>query len=338
MKQGQHMCYVLDDAILEQIERDQLPTTSVLIGLTKERSFDRVRNWLQAGADDVIVVPEEIEQLMGTLTKIKNKRMNEREAAEELETKAGHGRVRAFYSAKGGSGKTLLATMFAQNLQLQCHQRVVLIDWNVQFGGLDVVLGMAPQRSYVDLIPVIQELSITHIENVAMKEETTDMTVLFSPANPERTELVTEELVTRVIQTCKANFDQVILDLPSDLNTVSYTALNHAQDIYYVMNPDSLSVRSLKRAVSLFRRFQIGHRGNLSLILNRKNHKSELTEKDIAQLVDIPIIGSVRADFFGIQPLLNMGQPFYSKQNDKGTSKVAQDVRLMTRKMIASGV
>lgn len=349
IEQNNYAYYLLDDDILDTVESLQIPPTSLLIGLSRERSFDRVRQWMQAGAHDLIVVPDELETLSQFIQKTmpQLQRGKESEAQKENlnsgllgsdDALGGGGRVSAFYSAKGGGGKTLISAMSAQSLQLQFGKRVILIDFNAQFGGVEVVFGLEPTRSYLDLLPVLQELSFNHIQNVSVVEETTGVTVLFSPASPEQSEQITDELVTRLIRTCRAHFDHVILDLPSTLNTISFTGLNEAHQIYYVITPDSLSVRCLKQAIALFKRFQIGNQGNLHLIVNRMNKKSELTEKDVENLVDLPAAGVVRADYFTIQPLLNMGRPFYTKKSDKGASKVAQDVRLFVEKAMLGRV
>ena len=71
--------------------------------------------------------------------------IDETAAAQRNALDAG-GKVRAFYSVKGGSGKTVISAMVAQSLQLQFGKRVMLIDFNAQFGGLEVILGLESPR------------------------------------------------------------------------------------------------------------------------------------------------------------------------------------------------
>ncbi len=330
--------FIIDESILETANDIRIPQTSALIGLVRKRSFESARQWMKLGAKEIIIVPDEIEQLNAALQKNTPHLLGQdHDSADDYLAFEGAGKVRAFYSAKGGTGKTLIASMVSQNLQIQCNKSVILIDLNVQFGGVEVVFGIEPQRSYIDLLPVIEELSVSHVHNVAVKEENTGIHVLLSPSNPEQTEMVTDQLITRIIRTCRNYFDEVVLDLPSGFTSITFTALNEATHIYYLLNPDSLSVRSLKHTINQFRRYQIGNRDNLFLIINRKNIKSELTEKNIEHLTDLPIAGSIRADFYGVQPYLNMGKPFYQKKNDKGASKTAQDVKTMVKKSIVKG-
>src|SRR5690606_2245922 len=173
----------------------------------------------------------------------------------------------------------------------------------------------------MDLMPVIHELSINHIHNVAVKEENTGIHILLSPANPEYIDMSADELITRAIRTCRNHYDEVILDLPSTFNAITFNALSESTHIYYVLNPDSLSIRELINSSTNFCRYQIGKKNKVYVTVNRKNNKSELSDKNISQLTDLPVVGTVRAEFYGMQPLVNMGNPFYHKKSDSGASK-----------------
>lgn len=325
--------YLIDQELIDPSHPPKPPARGYLIGLIRERNFEDLRRWIQWGADDVVVIPSEWELLSEYLQKTKQQLTENSHPfyPGNPDQANGLGQVLAFYSAKGGSGTTLLSTLAAQCLQVQLDQRVILIDLNAQFGGLEVVFGLEPHRSYDDLQPVLQELSINHIFNVSQKDAETGVQILLGPANPVRAEQIPEELVSRMIRVCRAHFDYVILDLPSSLNRISFTGLHEASSIYYLLTPDSLSLRAFKHAWRVFQRFQLGLHNHTHLVLNRKHKKAELTEQDIARLIDLPIAGSIRSDFFAIQPLLNMGKPFFRKKKEKG-SKVMQDIRQLLDK------
>ncbi|MGM7703775.1 AAA family ATPase [Pseudalkalibacillus sp. Hm43] len=330
--QSNHTFYFIDYESLNEAENFTAPGSSFLIGITSNRSFDEGRAWMKAGAYDVVVYPEEQSRLNEIVVSAKEKVRKQQESFGEASL--GGGKVEAFYSAKGGSGKTLMAAMIAQSLQIHHNKRVILIDLSAQFGGLETIYGIQQNRSYVDLQPVMQELSLNHIENVATRDEATGNYILLGPSNPAKAEAISEELITKVIRTCRAHFDHVILDLPTSINTISFTGLNEATHIHYILNPDSLSLRSFKHASELFQRFQLGNRGNLSILLNRAHPKSELGPKDISKLIGKEVDASVRSDYFALQPYLNMGESFYKKEKDRGQFKPAKDVRSYVEKVL----
>ncbi|MDM5318222.1 AAA family ATPase [Fictibacillus sp. b24] len=322
--------YFIDEETVTDDQNISVHSLSYLIGIVQNPSFEMVRSWMNKGANDVVVLPEDRNRLDEFI-------QNTKETAQARETNytnAGKigGKVSAFYSAKGGSGKTFLAAAIAQALQVRHDQKVIVIDLNAQFGGLESMLGLEVSRSYADLQPVVKELGIHHIENVAFKDERTGNLVMLSPANPAKAEDITEELISKLIRICRQSFDHIILDLPSSINTVSFTGLNEAAHIYYVLTPDSPGLKAYKTAEDVFQRFQLGNKENLSVIINRAHAKNELTEKDLAEVVPRPIIGKVRADFFNIQPNINMGTPFYLKKKEKPGSKALKDIVQLVEK------
>ena len=87
----------------------------------------------------------------------------------------------------------------------------------------------------------------------------TGVFVISSPSDPEKTEQITDELIAKLIRVARVHFDHVILDLPSAMNSITFTALNAATKLHYVMTPDSLGLRSYKYANELFKKFSIGN-------------------------------------------------------------------------------
>lgn len=320
----QHYHYIFVD--LETIDdprKLQIPSTSVLIGLTSEHDFEIGRELLVAGAKDLILFPEEEHRLNHLIKELNNQFLFQKEA----ESGYGTGQVHAFYSAKGGSGKTLLASMVAQSLSIHHQLKVLVIDLNAQFGNIDVLFGSQPFRSYYDLIPVMEEMDIRHIQNIGQYIEDANLTLITGPTDPAKAEQIPDELISRLIRVAKSQYDFVILDLPSSINNLSFTGLNEATHVHYVLTPDSLGLRAYKYAAEMFDRFQIGKNDNLSIIVNRVHSKLELTEKDISKILDQEVHGLIHSDFFSIQPTLNMGGAFFKKVKDKGSTKVAKDVK-----------
>lgn len=306
--------YLFIDYELVQAERlSTLFRKKRIIMLLNTPDYRVVRDLLQEGVHDVIHLPEEMERLHEVLETKWGQPMREQEMTELYE-EGEHGAVTAFFSAKGGSGTTLLSTLYAQLLQSKLEQRTILIDMNIQFGGVEVLFGFHPQRTYDDLQPVLNELNWTHIRNVTWVDEKTGLAVLFSPNHPEGAEQLPEELITKIIRICRTHFDNVVLDLPSTLNAISFVGLYEATQIYYVLTPDALSLRAFKNANVTLERLQINNK-NMAVLINRTHKKSDLTVNDIKKLISIPVVGNVPSDYFELQSYINMGKlPFDKKK------------------------
>ena len=157
----------------------------------------------------------------------------------------GQGQVHAFYSAKGGSGKTLLAALTSQSLSIHHDAKVLLVDLNAQFGNMEVLFALKPFRSYFDLIPVMEEMDIRHLQNIAHYHAETNVTIITGPADPAKAESIPDELITRLIKVARSQYDHIILDLPTNINNLTFTGLNEATHIHYILTPDSLGTPNL---------------------------------------------------------------------------------------------
>ncbi|GAK06090.1 type II/IV secretion system ATPase TadZ/CpaE, associated with Flp pilus assembly [Geomicrobium sp. JCM 19037] len=202
---------------------------------------------------------------------------------------------------------------------------MLLIDLNVQYGGQEVLLGLESVRTYIDLKPVLRELDIHHIHNITAHNEASNLDVLLSPCQPEQAEELTDDLISALIRTARTHYDYVILDIPSDINDTSFTALNESTEIYYILTPDSLSLRSYRHAMNLFERLNLERFENVHILLNQEHDKSELTNKDISNLIDRKIAGNFHSDYLKLQPYINLGEPVFTSEK-KAKFKLAKDV------------
>ena len=56
------------------------------------------------------------------------------------------------FSGKGGVGKTLLATNLSVALAVETESRVALVDLDLQFGDIGVMLNLDHSRSITDVV------------------------------------------------------------------------------------------------------------------------------------------------------------------------------------------
>lgn len=110
----------------------------------------------------------------------------------------GIGRVISLFSLKGGVGKTTLAANLALLLSDQeARRRVILADFNWHFGSLDAYVGHVAQQSVLDLIPVLDSISRTDLESIALPVGD-GLRLLPAPLDIERAEF-TRDLLEREI-------------------------------------------------------------------------------------------------------------------------------------------
>lgn len=318
------------DIAVENIQyiKSANPATLVIF-IAKSSDFTLLRNITKAGATEFFVFPEEQGTFAARLpTIIKNYELNKETNNTSFSTFVrGRGQIVSFFSGSGGSGKTILASTFAQTLKLESTAEVILIDLNLQFGGIETIVSINSNRSIADLTPVIRELNESHIRNVSQTENYSKMDVLISPCDAEVAETLSEEFIAKLLRTCRRSFDFVIIDLPSFINNQVVTALEESDQIYYVLSPDTPSLKVLKQFEELSVRLGIELKSRMKIILNHVGKENEVQEKDLKDIVRFPIEARIRRDLKGLQPFINKGEPVRKTLKERRLIPFAKDVR-----------
>lgn len=305
----------------------------IIVFILKQQDFLLLRDASRAGATDFFILPDELNQFSDRMERIlliaKEQKNNGglQSITSGSGLRRGRGQIISFYSGKGGSGTTLLASTFAQTLKLESTAQVILIDMNLQFGGVDTYLGLESNRSLAALKPVINELNENHIRNVSDKEPYSKMEILLSPRDAEIAEGLNEDFFTKLLRACRRSYDFVIVDLPVNMTANTYVALEEADMIYYVLNLDTPSLHVLKHVEELFKRLGMDTEERLEIVVNQKGRDNELTPQDIKNLLSAPVCAEVRRDIKGIQTLINKGEPLRKATKEKKLTPVAKDVR-----------
>lgn len=318
------------DIAVESIQyiKSSSPHTLVVY-IAKNGDFMHLRNITKAGASEFFVYPEEQSLLLGRISSIFQTYVVQKQQRDESTSSftKGRGKILSLYSGNGGTGKSVLAASFAQTLKIESTAEIILIDLNLQFGGVETLLSIESNRSLADLMPVMNELNENHIRNVSQRIDSSKLEVLISPCDAEIAESITDEFIAKLLRTCRRSFDFVVVDLPSYLNHQVVTALEESDHIYYVLNPSTPALKMLKQFEDTALRLGIELKSRTSIILNKDSKENEIQDSDFKELVRFPIQTSIRLDHKGLQPYVNKGQPIRSEAKEKRLPPFAKDVR-----------
>lgn len=293
----------------------------------ERHDFQLFRDLVRAGAIDYFVIPEDLNGLENQISILLARLTIHSEKDKPSSFKRGSGQVFAFYSGKGGSGKTLLSTTFAQTLKFESTAQVLYIDLNLQFGGGESYLAVETARNILDLEPVIDEMTEQHLRNVTAKEPLSKMELLISPCDAEMAEYITEDFITKLIRVCRRAYDFIVIDLPGHMDERTYTALVEADRIYYTMSQDTPSIHVFKHTEKLFQKLGVATSDRLELVLNEIGRDNELSKKDIERFIEFPIAAEIRRDMKGVQMAVNKGETLRKLPEEKKLTPVAKDIR-----------
>ena len=164
---GPSCAYGSELAALEGLLQMHPEVGAILIAA--EMSTALLQQALRAGVKDVLAIPLDGNQLVQTVQRVADAlsmhaaamapRAPEFSGPEPLEATE-HGQVITVFSTKGGSGKSVIASNVAVRLAMRSDKPVCLVDADLQFGDVAVMLKLAPQHTIVDAVSAIDRLDV----------------------------------------------------------------------------------------------------------------------------------------------------------------------------------
>ena len=133
------------------------------------------------------------------------------------------GIVIGVFSAKGGVGKSLVASNMGAVFAVGHNLPTALIDLNAGLGAADLLLDLEPERSWSDLIPVVNELTTQHL-NLAITAHESGLHLLACPEVPDAQANLTRESLEALLTVLKNTGTKSASEFPEGRNTANFSA------------------------------------------------------------------------------------------------------------------
>ncbi len=201
------------------------------------------------------------------------------------------GRVIAVWGPRGGSGTTFVATHLAAALSRR-RRECSLLDLDLAFGDVGPVCGAPteePLRSIDDLLPLVDELSPRHLDEVLWPHPA-GFRVLFAPGDPGTADRVRPKHVRAVIEAARGAAEVVILHLPRAFDPATREALDRADVVLVVLRLDVPSFRAAKRGIAA-----AGFEERCAFVVNRAV-RSEIAPSDVERVFGRAPVAVIRSD------------------------------------------
>ena len=204
-----------------------------------------------------------------------------RTMANEIRERSGRGAVLTVFGAKGGIGKTTIATNLAACVA-QAGLNVIVMDMDTEYGDVAGLLGVEARHTVVDLALRAAELDQRGLRRALVQHESGAF-VLAAPSIADWAQVTTEQ-VARVVQVAAEHADLVVLDTPGTFNDLVATALVEADAVLAVSSLQMASVRHTAEMLDLLE--AEGYpKERLRLILNQITPEIMVMPQDVEAIV-----------------------------------------------------
>ncbi|MFZ0534326.1 MAG: response regulator [Anaerolineales bacterium] len=246
----------MDGIAATEIIRKNVPYTQIVI-LSIQNDPNYMRRAMLAGARDFLTKPPTIDELNSAIRRAGAMAHDERLKAPQVSgaqisrpggthpsgSSGAGGKVITFYSPKGGSGCTTLATNLAVCL-INEDTSVIIVDGNLQFGDVAVFLNEQGKYSILDLTSRADELDPDIINNVTIKHSQSGIKILAAPMKPEQADMVSGEQFSKVLRYLRTIYSYVIVDTASSLQNITASAIDNSDLLILLTTQDIPSIKN----------------------------------------------------------------------------------------------
>lgn len=205
-----------------------------------------------------------------------------------------HGVILPVHGMSGGVG----ASTFAANLAWELATitatdapRVCILDLDFQFGSIATYLDLSRREAVMEILgDTASADSDSFLKSMLTFNE--KLHVFTAPSDMLPLDIVTGEDIGRILDMAQANFDFVIVDMPSTVVAWTETILTRAHVYFALLELDLRSAQNILRFVRALKAEALPHE-KLRYVLNRAPKFTDLSAKSrvkrMAESLDISI-------------------------------------------------
>lgn len=264
-----------------------------VILITEDVSPASLHQLLREGGDEFIPYPLPEHELSRAIERVLTPPEQQAPVAPEHENKlkptgTHDGVVIPVQGMAGGTGATTFAVNLAwelANVSKTENPRVCLLDLDLQFGTISTYLDLPRRETVLELLSDTEAMDSESFMHALLSYEQ-KIHVLTAPTDMIPLDMVSAEDIGRLIAMARANFDYVVIDMPSTMVEWSQTVLEAAH-VYFAMI--ELDMRCAQNTLRLKRALQSEDLPfeKLRFVLNRAPGFTDLSGKSrVKRLAD----------------------------------------------------
>jgi pilus assembly protein CpaE len=243
----------------------------------------------------------------------------------------GHdGRIVTVFSAKGGCGKTTVATNLAVALNAGGARQVCLVDLDLAFGDVAISLQLTPSRNLIDAV----DTSIVSGDeddrvDALLTPFRPGLDCILAPVEPGDAEKVPAAVVGDLLERLRRRYDYVVIDTPSQFSEHVLAALDASQHHVLLATPEIPALKNLRLTLDMLDLLSY-NRGARSIVLNRADSHVGLSAADVENAIKSPIAVHIPSSR-DVPASINLGVPIAVSKPDH---PVSQAIRLLADRTV----
>ena len=315
-----------DLASVEQLLNARREVGAIMV--TTQLTTELLQQALRSGVKDVLQAPIEPAQLAEAVSRAAASLSYVAPAAPaETMTYAEDGelgRVITVFSTKGGAGKSVIASNLAVILAIRSEKPVVLIDADLQFGDIAVMLKLSPQHTIVDAVSALDRLDVGFLGNLLAEHGPSGLLVLPAPLEPAFADQIGAAEMVRIVEILRTFCSFVVIDTPAYFNDVVLGLIEISDDVLLVAGMDIPNIKNVKIGLQTLRLLNTPME-KLRLVLNRANSKVKLDVGEVERTLGVQADALIPSDVV-VPQSVNKGEAVVLTAPKSSVSKALEEM------------
>lgn len=217
------------------------------------------------------------------------------------------GKVVTVFSTKGGAGKSVIATNLAVTLAQRNQGPVCLVDADLQFGDVAVMLKLTPKHTIVDAVSALDRIDAGYLDQLLMLHEPSGLRVMPAPLEPAFADQIGAAEMVQIVEILRTFCSVVVVDTPAYFNDVVLGLVEVSDEILLVAGMDIPNIKNVKIGLQTLRLLGTPME-KVRLILNRANSKVKLDVGEVERTLQIQADCLIPSDIV-VPQAVNKGVP-----------------------------
>jgi len=241
--------------------------------MTPRNSVDEVRRAMRAGARECLIEPISEESILRIIDEAKNVGTS---VAER------RGTIVTVMSSKGGVGKSTVAVNLSIALKQLGGGRVALVDGDLYFGDVAVLLNLKPERTIHELNAAID----AEIADRFLYQHPTGIEVLAAPLRTEQAEEITPDRFRTILGVLQTLYDYVVVDATVSAFDTMLAALDVADMAIVLSTLDVVCLKDVSQMLDMLGKLRFPAH-NIVLLGNRFDDRVSLHPKEAERALSL---------------------------------------------------
>jgi len=283
------------------------PSVTVII-MSVQAESEYLKKAMFHGAKEYIIKPFNYEVLVNTIITTYEKYKDRVVKVASFEEGQSTAKIITFFSSKGGVGKSVLALNSAASLSREYHKKTLLIDLDLQFGDISMLVNQYAQKTILD---IIEDDQLDSYENIKpyLYEFNENLNILFAPTKPEAAEYIGKDSIEKMMKILMKQYDVIIIDTGINFNDSNLYILDLSEILLFVTTMEIAALKNTKLGLGVMK--SLGYDKNkVKLIINNFTTKYGISKTDVEGVFRDGIYAMIPEDQNTVSISVNKGKPF----------------------------